>query len=90
MVAQINPQYEMRSANFDLEDIGAFRQWVIEEFQQLEITIAGLEHVLLQVMHVEPAKPRNGMIVLADGTNWNPGSGAGFYGRSAGSWVKLG
>ncbi len=36
-----------------------------------------------------PAKPENGVIVYADGTNWNPGSGEGFYGYQAGAWVKL-
>lgn len=38
---------------------------------------------------VEPARPRNGMIVYADGTEWNPGSGEGFYGYENGNWVKL-
>jgi hypothetical protein len=36
-----------------------------------------------------PSSPSNGDIVYADGTNWNPGSGEGFYGRQAGAWVKL-
>jgi len=27
----------------------------------------------------EPGKPRDGNIVYADGTNWDPGSGAGLY-----------
>lgn len=31
----------------------------------------------------------NGDIVYADGTNWDPGSGAGFYGYEEGTWVKL-
>jgi hypothetical protein len=40
-------------------------------------------------LHAEPLKPRDGMIVLADGTDWNPGSGAGFYERKGGVWSKL-
>lgn len=39
---------------------------------------------------VAPLKPRDGMIVLANGTTWNPGSGAGFYGYRAGAWRFLG
>ena len=39
--------------------------------------------------HVEPTHRRDGMIAYADGTNWNPGAGAGFYGREEGAWVKL-
>ena len=38
---------------------------------------------------VAPAKPREGQIVVADGANWNPGSGKGAYEYKAGSWVKL-
>jgi len=44
---------------------------------------------LLQILNVAPERPRDGMVVAADGTNWNPGSGAGFYGRIGGAWVKF-
>lgn len=44
----------------------------------------------LRPTNVEPTRPRNGMIVYADGTNWNPGAGgAGVYARVGGAWVKL-
>ncbi len=46
--------------------------------------------VTLETLYVAPAKPREGMIVLCDGTHWNPGSGAGFYGYHGGAWSKLG
>ena len=32
-----------------------------------------------QVLHVAPVRPREGQIVAADGTDWNPGRGAGLY-----------
>ena len=32
---------------------------------------------------------KGGMIVQADGTDWDPGSGAGTYIRSDSAWVKL-
>lgn len=44
----------------------------------------------LQELHEAPAKVRAGMVVLADGTDWDPGSGAGFYGYYGAAWVKLG
>lgn len=44
----------------------------------------------LAELNKAPAKPRAGMVVLADGTNWNPGSGSGFYGYRAGAWRFLG
>lgn len=37
-----------------------------------------------------PAKLREGMIVGADGTNWNPGSGKGVYVYYTGAWHFLG
>jgi hypothetical protein len=43
----------------------------------------------LNVLNVEPKKPRDGMVIVADGTNFDPGSGAGVYARISGAWVKL-
>lgn len=47
--------------------------------------------VRLAVLGTEPARPRDGMIAYADGTNWDPkGDGTeGFFGYEDGSWVKL-
>lgn len=56
----------------------------------IEYLNTGVDFMLLKKLNKEPTKRRNGMVVLADGTNWNPGSGAGFYGYNSGSWVKLG
>ena len=36
----------------------------------------------------EPAKPVDGDLLFADGTNWDPGDGRGFYYYDSG-WVKL-
>jgi hypothetical protein len=43
-------------------------------------------------LHAEPARVEAGMEVLADGTDWNPGSGAGRYRRNEANtaWVYLG
>ena len=41
--------------------------------------------------HVEPAKPREGMLRYADGSDWNPGgTGVGLYRYTAGGWVLIG
>ena len=55
--------------------------------QQEETTLTDILN--LNLLNVEPSRPREGMIVHADGTNWNPGAGAGFYGYTSGSWTKL-
>ena len=64
--------------------------FIARELHAIAGAFLGIEHVLLAELHVAPNKLRDGMIILADGTNFNPGAGAGFYGRSAGAWVKLG
>ena len=43
----------------------------------------------LQVHNAAPAKPTDGDLVYADGTNWNPGSGEGLYARYNSAWNKL-
>jgi hypothetical protein len=45
--------------------------------------------VKLQVLTAPPEKPREGWLVRADGTAWNPGAGAGVYTYLGGAWVKL-
>lgn len=34
---------------------------------------------MFEVSYAEPERPRTGMLRLADGTEWNPGSGRGLY-----------
>ena len=41
------------------------------------------------VLHVEPSKPRQGLLVFADGTDWDPGSGEGLYEYLSTGWSKL-
>lgn len=42
------------------------------------------------ILHVPPARVFEGLTVLADGTNWNPGSGAGEYRLQGGVWIFVG
>lgn len=46
--------------------------------------------IQLQTLFAPPTKPREGMVVKADGTLWNPGAGAGFYGFKTSAWAFLG
>lgn len=71
-------------------DAGGLAEYVLEELRRVADALAEVTEVRLVELNVAPDRPRDGMIVLADGTNFNPGSGAGFYGRSAGAWVFLG
>jgi hypothetical protein len=52
---------------------------------QAALTMVSLGH--LDPCHVEPEKPREGDYRLADGTDWDPGSGRGVYIYDDTSWV---
>ena len=45
--------------------------------------------IQLQELTAAPSNIVDGLIIYADGTSYNPGSGEGFYGRENGAWVKL-
>lgn len=64
--------------------------YTFSELQDLTRALAeAQEYMLLQTLHAEPVKLIEGMIVKADGTNWNPGDGPGFYGYRGGAWRIL-
>lgn len=54
---------------------------------QFDLIIQGR---FLEILSVAPAKPREGMLAIADGTNWNPGCGKGLYTYKDGAWVLAG
>jgi hypothetical protein len=65
------------------------RDWLASELNRIANALRGVDNLELTPLAAQPARIRDGMIVYADGTNWNPGSGAGVYAREAGAWVKL-
>lgn len=72
-------------------DVDALRLFIAEEFERLatDLESGQMEYVQLDTRYVAPKKPRDGLVVFADGTSWNPGAGRGVYVYSAGLWVKL-
>lgn len=52
----------------------------------------GFQYVRLQEHNVEPARTVPYMMLIADGTNWDPGSGRGVYRRNRANtaWVFIG
>ena len=83
--------YEPRTPIGEVKTVDDVMKWLWLELQHLSGELHKAVPMLqIDEMHVAPQRPRNGMIVLADGTDWNPGAGAGFYGYRGGAWVKLG
>lgn len=69
----------------------ALRAWLADELRNIAAALASPDVTILRVQPrtAAPQKIEDGQIVYADGVIWNPGAGAGFYGRQAGAWVKL-
>jgi hypothetical protein len=71
-------------------DVGALADFVHRELQRVSENLELIEQGrFLPIRYTAVAKPREGMLVVADGTSWNPGAGAGLYEYKAGLWVKL-
>lgn len=70
---------------------GDLPNYLKDELQSIASALVQPAQVLLLAKsYAAPAKLREGMVVLADGTKWNPGSGAGYYGYRNGAWAFLG
>jgi hypothetical protein len=66
-------------------------RWVLQELERASIVMNNLADGKTITLHEPPSKLVDGMIRKADGTNWNPGAGAGTYVYDAGTntWTKL-
>ena len=76
----------------NLNDVDALREWARDELRQIAQEFSEQTSVELRVTHSEPIRPRNGMIVCADGTDWDPlTSGPGQYPviYLDGAWVEI-
>lgn len=68
-------------------------RWLREELERIADAMQSpVSSLSLDVLHKAPDRlPTDRVpIAMADGTDWNPGAGAGVYAYYAGSWKKLG
>jgi hypothetical protein len=64
--------------------------WAMDQFAQIAGVISALHLGQEKIQYTPPKQVYDGLIMLADGTRWNPGSGKGFYGYYSGAWHFLG
>lgn len=64
--------------------------WLIRAHENIATAMEFALARNVEFLNVAPAKPREGMITGADGTNWNPGAGKGVYAYYTGAWHFLG
>jgi hypothetical protein len=60
------------------------------ELERIASALRALANGHIDMSYRPPDKPRDGDIRLADGTEWDPGAGAGVYAWYGGAWRKLG
>lgn len=65
------------------------QEYLNRELSRIGDAVRRTSEVVLSVTNVAPTKPEEGTVLYADGVNFNPGSGEGFYGYVNGVWVKL-
>ena len=67
------------------------RAWLADQLRQLAAVVAAPSVSLVEfdVLHAAPDRLATGLLVFADGTDWNPGSGAGLYEYRGSVWHKL-
>ncbi len=81
------PDYAVSPPPVSLEELTAY---VEEELNKIADEFTKIDNLTLVKQYAEPEKLFDGLVVLADGTSWDPGSGAGYYGYNDGSWTFLG
>lgn len=74
----------------EVQTVDELRQHLTEELQRISQSMNDATELELRGSRHEPDRPREGMIVHADGTSWNPGGGQGTYRYQNGLWVKIG
>lgn len=72
-------------------DASALPTYLANELQRLSRELQStVPFVLLDTLYAAPKKLRDGLVVKADGTTWDPGSGAGVYCYRGAAWHFLG
>lgn len=71
-------------------DPAQLQRFLREELVKLKAAIDAVSEGFIPPSYAAPPKPRVGMLRMADGVQWNPGSGAGLYRYSGSAWVFVG
>jgi hypothetical protein len=69
-----------------LEDIGRF---VNDNLRRIADAMRNIEEPTVPSFTAAPDNPQEGSLAIADGTGWNPGSGAGTYIYRDGQWRRI-
>lgn len=68
----------------------ALPAYIGAELERVSGALQALAAGHIDMSYRPPEKPRDGDLRLADGTQWDPGGGAGVYAWYGGAWHRLG
>lgn len=72
------------------QDAASLPAYLARELSAIADALNGrMDRLSLVPQSVAPKKSRAGDLACADGTNWNPGAGAGVYSFNGTTWTKL-
>ena len=74
------------------QELGTEPEQIYEELRRVQAALDWLMDGYREVLHVEPSKLRVGRLANADGSDWDPGGGAGSYeytGGGTNGWRML-
>jgi len=69
-------------------DINQLSNFINSELQKIKHAVNSKDFLPLSIRNVAPVKPQIGLYA-PDGTNWNPGGGAGVYFYDGSTYTKL-
>lgn len=69
-----------------LETLGRF---VNDNLRRIADAMRNIEEPTVPSFTSAPDNPQEGSLAIADGTGWNPGSGAGTYIYRDGAWRRI-
>jgi len=78
-----------RFISTNVQTVSALHQYVLDNFRRISDAFISVESPVVPSFTAEPEFPVEGQLVIADGTGWNPGSGAGTYIYRDSQWRKL-
>ena len=81
-------RYTPGNVPIDAESLGDFLRLELNKISQAIDTSD--QFLTIETLYTPPPKFRDGTIAKADGTTWNPGSGAGVYCFDGSVWKFLG
>lgn len=77
------------SEQASLDSVEQLREHVRRELREVSRSMVETTELELRPRMQVPDRPREGMIIYADGTSWNPGKGEGPYVYKNAGWRKL-